>query len=88
MIRAGQHKDTKAQYASDGKRGIVEYDIEGGTPNNLCHNGWSVDTLKPGDKISVVMPPLKSGDKGGNLIRASREDGTPIGNAGGGRGGN
>jgi hypothetical protein len=73
---------------SDGKGGIVEYDIEGGTPNNLRRNGWSADTLKPGDKISVVMRPLKNGDKGGNLIRASRENGTPIGNAGGGRGAN
>ncbi|HYR87486.1 MAG TPA: DUF6152 family protein [Terriglobia bacterium] len=73
---------------SDGKGGIVEYDIEGGTPNNLRRNGWTADTLKPGDKISVVMRPLKNGDKGGNFIRANRGDGTPIGNTGGGRGAN
>jgi uncharacterized protein DUF6152 len=72
----------------DGKGGVAEYDIEGGTPNNLRRNGWAADTLKPGDKISVVIRPLKNGDKGGNLIRANRADGTPIGTTGGGRGAN
>lgn len=75
----------------NGKGGVLEYDIEGGTPNTQRRNGWRADTLKPGDKISVVIRPLKNGDNGGNLIRASRGDGTPIGNPpgpAGGRGGN
>jgi hypothetical protein len=73
----------------DGKGGMAEYDIEGGTPNTQRRNGWRADTLKPGDKISVVIRPLKNGDKGGNLIRATRQDGTPIGNPpGGARGAN
>jgi hypothetical protein len=64
----------------DGKGGVVEYDIEGATPNNQRRQGWSATILKPGDKISVVIRPLKNGDPGGNLIRATRADGTPIGN--------
>jgi hypothetical protein len=73
------------------KGGMVEYDIEGGTPNTQRRNGWRADTLKPGDKISVVIRPLKNGDPGGNLIRANRGDGTLIGNPpapAGGRGAN
>lgn len=70
----------------DGRGGMVEWDIEGGTPNTQRRNGWSANTLKPGDKISVVIRPLKNGDNGGNLIRATRGDGTPIGNTGGGNG--
>ena len=70
----------------DGKGGLVEYNIEGGTPNTQKRNGWKSDVLKPGDKISVVIRPLKNGDKGGNLIRATRGDGAPIGNPGGGGG--
>jgi hypothetical protein len=58
---------------------MAEWDIEGGTPNSQRRNGWSKDILKPGDKISVVIRPLKNGGKGGNLIRASRGDGTPVG---------
>ena len=66
---------------SDGKGGVVQYDIEGGTPNNQRRNqGWSGTTLKPGDKISVVIRPLKNGDPGGNLIRATWADGKPVGN--------
>ena len=65
---------------SDGKGGVVEYDIEGGTPNNQRRQGWNATILKPGDKISVVIRPLKNGDPGGNLIRATRADGTPVGN--------
>jgi len=64
---------------ADGKGGVVEWDIEGGTPNTQRRNGWRADIIKPGDKISVVIRPLKNGDNGGNLIRAMRGDGTPIG---------
>jgi hypothetical protein len=64
---------------ADGNGGTAEWDIEGGTPNSQRRNGWSKETLKPGDKVSVVIRPLKNGGKGGNLIRASRGDGTPIG---------
>jgi hypothetical protein len=70
----------------DGKGSMAEWDIEGGTPGNLRRNGWRADTLKPGDKVSVVIRPLKNGDNGGNLIRAMRGDGTPIGTAAGGGG--
>lgn len=68
---------------ADGKGGLAEWDIEGGTPANLRRNGWARDTLKPGDKISVVVHPLKNGGHGGNLVRASRADGTPIGTTAG-----
>ena len=68
---------------ADGSGGIVEWDVEGGTPNNLRRNGWTQDTLKPGDKVSVVIHPLKNGGKGGNMVRASRGDGTPIGTTAG-----
>ena len=68
----------------DGKGGVVEWDVEGGTPGNLRRNGWAKDIVKPGEKISVVIHPMKDGSNGGQLMRASRADGTPIGgNAGG-----
>ncbi len=71
---------------SDGKGGMAEWDVEGGTPDTLHRTGWSKEILKPGDKGSIVIRPLKNGGKGGNLIKANRGDGTPIGtgNAGGG----
>ena len=68
----------------NGRGGVVEWDVEGGTPGNLRRNGWSREVVKPGEKISVVIHPLKNGTSGGMLVRASRGDGTAIGgNAGG-----
>jgi hypothetical protein len=69
---------------ADGKGGAAEWDVEGGTPSNLRRNGWARDVVKPGEKISVVVHPLKNGKSGGQLVKASRADGTTIGtNAGG-----
>ena len=80
--------------APDPKGVMAVFDIEGGTPGNLRRQGWSRDVVKPGDKISVVIRPLKNGDNGGQLIRAARADGSVIGGTltgggdGPGRGGN
>ena len=63
----------------DGKGGMVEWDIEGGTPGNLRRTGWSKDVVKPGEKISVAIHPLKNGTSGGMLVSATRGDGTPVG---------
>ena len=70
--------------APDAKGVMAEFDIEGGTPGNLRRQGWSRDVVKPGDKISVVIRPLKNGDNGGQLISAKKGDGTAIGGQGGG----
>ena len=38
-----------------GQHGIMQRWIgEGPTPNQLIENGWTKETLKPGDRISVV----------------------------------
>jgi len=65
----------------DGRGGIAEWDIEGATPGNLRRTGWSRDVIKPGEKISIVIHPLKNGTTGGMLVRASKSDGTAIGTA-------
>lgn len=57
----------------DGKQ--VEYSIEGTSPSALSRRGWKRDAFKPGDKITVVMHPLKSGEKGGTFMRATTADG-------------
>jgi hypothetical protein len=70
--------------APDGKGGMAVWDIEGGTPNTLLTRGWSRTVVKPGDKISVVVHPMKSGTAGGQLVSAKRGDGTAIGTGAGG----
>ena len=40
--------------------------IEGMSPNYLERRGWSRNTIKVGDKLSITFHPLKNGDKGGS----------------------
>jgi hypothetical protein len=47
----------------------VEWSIEGGSPNSLSRSGWKRTSIKPGDKATVVIHPLKNGSPGGSLMR-------------------
>jgi hypothetical protein len=49
----------------------VEYSIEGGSPNNLSRKGWSRNSMKVGDKVVIVIHPLKNGDNGGSLVKVT-----------------
>lgn len=62
--------------SADGK--VVEYSIEGGSPNALRRQGWTKDTLKPGDNVVLTMHPLKDGSPGGSFMRGT-VNGEPIG---------
>jgi hypothetical protein len=58
---------------------VVEWSIEGASPNALSRQGWKRGSLKAGDAVEMVIHPLKNGDNGGSLIRVS-VDGKPVGN--------
>ena len=45
----------------DSKGGVVNWGIESQSPGILRRNGWSRDSIKPGDKISVSLAPAKDG---------------------------
>ena len=55
------------------EQGVVEtWGIEGRSPIYLARRGWSRSTLKPGDKITVTVRPMKSGEKGGMFVNAEQ----------------
>jgi hypothetical protein len=58
---------------------LVEWSIEGGSPNGLSRKGWKRTSLKPGDKITVVINPLKDGANGGSLKSVTKADGSTLG---------
>jgi len=58
---------------------MVEWSIEGGSPNGLTRQGWRRNSLKAGDKVEITIHPLKSGENGGSLMRVL-VDGKPVGN--------
>jgi len=55
-----------------------EYGIEGMSPNYLVRNGWNKHTLKPGDKVTLTIHPLKDGRKGGFDVSVKLPDGRLI----------
>lgn len=57
----------------------VEWGVEMGAPMQLVRHGWRPASLKPGDKITVVINPLRDGRPGGQIISAIGPDGKPIG---------
>ena len=52
------------------KAGKAEnWSIEGKGPVQLVGDGWKRDSIKPGDKVSMVIHPLKQGTHGGSLLK-------------------
>jgi len=57
----------------------TEWGLECGSPNMMARTGWKRTTLKPGDKVVVVLHPLKSGATNGSLVRITLPDGKVLG---------
>jgi hypothetical protein len=47
---------------------VVEYPLEMQGPGQSMKNGWKQDSVKPGDKVTVEMHPLRTGARGGQLM--------------------
>ena len=58
--------------------GQKQYSIEGTAIRVLKSAGWNFNSLKAGDKVTVVMNPLRSGEPGGSLVSASLPDGRTL----------
>jgi hypothetical protein len=63
---------------NDPKAAPVEWAVEMGAPIQLLRHGWKPGTVKPGDKITVVVNPLRDGRTGGQLVSAIGPDRKPI----------
>jgi hypothetical protein len=60
-------------------KGTVEtWGIEGMSPNYLGRRGWTKNSLKPGDKVSIVVRPMRDGSAGGMFVRATLADGREL----------
>ena len=53
------------------KGGLDSWAVEGMSPNYLARRGWTKTTLKPGDKVTIAVRPLRSGENGGMFVRAT-----------------
>lgn len=57
----------------------TKYSIEGGNPGLMRRLGFSKGSMAPGDKITVYISPLRSGEKGGSINAVMTKDGKLLG---------
>jgi hypothetical protein len=53
----------------------TDYLVEGSSVNVLVRIGWGPKSFVPGDKITVVMNPMRDGTKAGSFLRATLGNG-------------
>jgi hypothetical protein len=53
---------------ADGK--VTDWAIEGDPPGGMTRAGWKKDAAKPGDKITIVINPMVTGQVGGHFVSA------------------
>jgi uncharacterized protein DUF6152 len=57
----------------------VEWGVEMGAPVEVMRKGWKPGSLKPGDKVTIVVSPLRDGQHGGLVVSVTGPDGKIIG---------
>lgn len=71
----------------DASGSMTTWQVELNSPNNLKRQGWQATSLKPGDKVTLVLNPLKDGTRGGLFIAVTLPDGSVLGDPTRARGG-
>jgi hypothetical protein len=66
----------------DEKGEAKHFTIECASPGILNRVGWKFNMIKPGDVITVIIAPLRSGESGGLLKQVTLADGRKFGNGG------
>ena len=59
--------------------GVERWGVELGSPQSMARTGWRSSILKPGDKVTVIVNPLKSGELGGIFVSMTLPDGRKLG---------
>jgi len=58
-----------------------EWSIEMTSPEHLARAGWRPSTLKPGDKVTLNIHPMRDGIMGGQYLSGSGPSGPLLGSA-------
>jgi hypothetical protein len=77
------HSWIDLEVTSDSGRADL-WSIEMNPPPFLLRAGWKSSSLKPGDKVSVTLNPMRSGDPGGIFVSVTLADGRVLAGRGGG----
>ncbi len=58
---------------------MERWGVEMGSPNSMVKAGWKSNIIKAGDKVTVTVRPLKSGEHGGMFVSITLPDGRRLG---------
>ena len=58
---------------------VTEWSLETNGVSQLFKKGWRSQTLKPGDKVTIAVHPLKNGNPGGSVMSVKDAEGKKIG---------
>ena len=59
-----------------------QWSIELASTGQQARIGWNPQTVRPGDKITIEINPLRDGARGGTLLLITLPDGTKLGHGG------
>ena len=59
----------------DENGGVERWSVEANSPNQLIRQGWRSTDLAPGDHVTLVINPLRSGKPGGLYRQVTLADG-------------
>src|SRR5579872_6223142 len=63
---------------TDASGNVETWAIEMNGPSNLIREGWKRSTLKPGDRVTVTVNPLRDGRPGGWYVGLMLADGKSL----------
>lgn len=69
---------------ADEKGASALWSIEMNPPPYLVRSGWKASTIKAGDKISVTLNPIRTGEPGGIFVSVKLADGRVLDGRGAG----
>ena len=64
--------------ATDTHGQMVHWTMETGNPSDLVNNGWSKQSLKLGEKITVTIQPAKNGHPIGRIVQVQFPNGQKL----------
>lgn len=64
--------------AADASGRQLEWSIEMGSPAQIAQRGFKADIVKPGDKVTVTLHPLKDGSRGGEFLSVKLPNGQTL----------
>jgi hypothetical protein len=68
-------------------KGTALWSVEMNPPPFLIRAGWKSSTLKAGDRVSVTLNPIRTGEPGGIFVSVTLADGRVLGGRAGGAAG-